>query len=55
MGFVRSELAKYYYHDDARAKKFFQQAVKAAQFVMNSGKYDIVASFPDLCSVLRFD
>lgn len=39
---------KYYYHDDARAKKFFQQAVKAAQFVMNSGKYDIVTDFRSL-------
>lgn len=30
---------KYYYHNDARAKKLFEYAAAAAEVVMNSGKY----------------
>ncbi|MCH3969647.1 MAG: RagB/SusD family nutrient uptake outer membrane protein [Prevotella sp.] len=39
---------KYYYKNNARAIKFFQLAVDAAQLVMNSGKYDIVTDFRTL-------
>jgi len=39
---------KYYYKNNERAKKFFDQAVAAAEMVMNSGKYDIVEDFRKL-------
>lgn len=39
---------KYHYKDDARAKKFFEQAVAAAEIVKGSGKYDIVTDFRSL-------
>ena len=39
---------KYYYKNNERAKKFFDQAVAAAEMVMNSGKYGIVEDFRKL-------
>ena len=39
---------KYYYKNDERAKKFFEQAIAAADLVMSSGKYDIVTDFRSL-------
>lgn len=39
---------KYYYKNDERAKKFFEQAIAAADIVMSSGKYDIVTDFRSL-------
>lgn len=39
---------KYYYKDNERAKKFLDQAIQAAEFVMSSGKYDIVTDFRSL-------
>lgn len=39
---------KYYYKNDERARKFFNQAVAAAEIVINSGKYDIVEDFRKL-------
>lgn len=39
---------KYYYKNNERAKKFFEQAIAAANIVMNSGKYDIVTDFRSL-------
>lgn len=39
---------KYHYHNNERAHKFFQQAINAAEFVINSGKYDIVTDFRTL-------
>ena len=39
---------KYYYKNNERAKKFFDQAVVAAEMVMNSGKYGIVEDFRKL-------
>lgn len=39
---------KYYYKNNERAKKFFDQAVTAAEMVMNSGKYGIVEDFRKL-------
>lgn len=36
---------KYYYKDNERARKFFEFAVEAADFVINSNKYDIVTEF----------
>jgi hypothetical protein len=37
-----------YYKNDERAKKFFEQAITAADLVMSSGKYDIVTDFRSL-------
>ena len=39
---------KYYYKNNERAKKFFDQAVTAAEIVINSGKYGIVEDFRKL-------
>lgn len=39
---------KYYYKNNDRARKFFDQAVAAAEIVINSGKYDIVEDFRKL-------
>ncbi|MGV3528598.1 MAG: RagB/SusD family nutrient uptake outer membrane protein [Flavisolibacter sp.] len=39
---------KYYYNDNQRATKFFQQAEQAANTVMTSGRYDIVSEFRTL-------
>lgn len=39
---------KYYYKNDERARKFFQLAIEAAEFVINSGRYDIVTDFRTL-------
>lgn len=39
---------KYYYKNNERAKKFFEQAIAAANIVINSGKYDIVTDFRSL-------
>ena len=39
---------KYHYKDTERAKKFFEQAVAAAEIVKSSGKYDIVTDFRSL-------
>lgn len=39
---------KYQYNDDARATKFFNQALAAAEIIINSGKYDIVTDFRSL-------
>ncbi|MDD2512146.1 MAG: RagB/SusD family nutrient uptake outer membrane protein [Proteiniphilum sp.] len=39
---------KYYYHDNERAKKFFTLAVNASDFIIQSGRYDIVTEFRDL-------
>lgn len=39
---------KYYYGDTERAQKFFNLAVDASHFLMQSGRYDIVTEFRDL-------
>ncbi len=39
---------KYYYQNDERAKKFFELALKAGDYVMGSSKYDIVTEFRTL-------
>ncbi len=36
---------KYYYKNNDRAKKFFDFAVETADYVINSGRYDIVTEF----------
>ena len=36
---------KYYYNDTERAKKFFNLAIEASEFIMKSGKFDIVTEF----------
>ena len=43
---------KYYYKDNTRAKKFFELAQTAGDFVANSGKYDIVTDFRSLFTSL---
>lgn len=39
---------KYHYNNTARAQKFLQFAKEASEFLMNSGKYDIVTDFRSL-------
>lgn len=39
---------KYYYKNDAQAKKFLDLAVEAADLVMSSGRYDIVTDYKTL-------
>lgn len=39
---------KYYYNNTARAQKFLKFAQEASEFLMNSGKYDIVTDFRSL-------
>ncbi|RYF12354.1 MAG: RagB/SusD family nutrient uptake outer membrane protein, partial [Flavobacteriales bacterium] len=39
---------KYYYKNDAQAKKFLDLAVEAADLVISSGKYDIVTDYKTL-------
>lgn len=39
---------KYHYNNNERAKKFLELAVKAADYVITSGKYDIVTDFRSL-------
>lgn len=36
---------KYYYKNQDRAKKFYELALEAANFVISSGKYDIVSDY----------
>lgn len=36
---------KYYYNNTTQAQKFFELAVEAADFLMNSGRYDIVTDY----------
>ena len=47
-GHCLKQVGKYYYKNDERAKKFFEQAIAAADLVMSSGKYDIVTDFRSL-------
>ncbi len=47
---IEASWQKNYYNDNTRATKFFQQAISAAEIVMNSGKYDIVTDFRTLFS-----
>lgn len=39
---------KYYYKNNERAKKFFNLALETADFIIQSGRYDIVTEFRDL-------
>ncbi|TDS08411.1 RagB/SusD family nutrient uptake outer membrane protein [Sphingobacterium paludis] len=39
---------KYHYENNARAQKFLELAVSAANFLMNSGRYDIVTEYRTL-------
>lgn len=39
---------KYYYKNETRAKKFLDFSVEASEYLMNSGKYDIVTDFRNL-------
>ena len=39
---------KYYYKNNERAEKFFNLALEAADFIIQSGRYDIVTEFRDL-------
>lgn len=39
---------KYHYNNTARAQKFLQFSQEASEFLMNSGKYDIVTDFRSL-------
>jgi hypothetical protein len=39
---------KYYYKNNDRAEKFFNLALEAADFIIQSGRYDIVTEFRDL-------
>ena len=44
---------KYYYKNNERAKKFFEFAQTAGDFVINSGNYDIVTDFRSLFTSLN--
>lgn len=39
---------KYYYHNNERAQKYFNLSVEASDFLIQSGRYDIVTEFRDL-------
>lgn len=39
---------KYYYKNDELAKKFLELSITAAQYIMDSGKYDITSDFKSL-------
>jgi hypothetical protein len=39
---------KYYYKNDAQAKKFLELAVEAADYVINSGRYDINTDYKSI-------
>lgn len=39
---------KYYYHNNERAQKFYNLAVEVSDFIIQSGRYDIVTEFRDL-------
>lgn len=45
---IEASWQKYHYSDEARAKKFFELAIKAAEVVMNSNKYAIDSDFRSL-------
>lgn len=45
---IEGSWQKYYYKNDARAAKFFQLAVSTGDFLIGSGKYDIVLDFRSL-------
>ncbi len=54
LGIVRSKARqKYYYKDNERAKKFFEQAITAADIVMGSGKYAIDVDFRTLFGSMK--
>lgn len=39
---------KYYYENNERARKFFELAMETGNYIINSGKYDIVTEFRNL-------
>ncbi len=45
IGLQEGSWQKYYYENNARAQKFLELAVSAADLLMNSGRYDIVTEY----------
>jgi len=48
LSLIEGTWQKYHYNNIARATKFLQLAIDAADFIRNSGKYDIVTDFRSL-------